>query len=272
MLRIGHFSKITGVAVKTLRYYDQIGLLNPAHIDPYSGYRYYALGQWRRLNRILALKDLGLSLDQIAIVLTDDLSAAELRGMLRLARVNLESTIKTMQAKMTRVEKRLKQIEVEDSMKALDIVIKSVEPVRVVGIRRSSSESFPPLFEQVYQKVQGLTAQQQLKATRPLMGIFYEDPTDADGNCDFEVALPTNSHLAVSTEVQTHTLPAVSEMATYVYYGSPSWDDNDAMYESILQWIEDHGYVVDGPYREIYHQTGAGASEAVTEIQFPIKQ
>ena len=64
MIKIGFFSKLSQVPVKTLRYYDQIGLLKPDKIDAHTGYRYYSISQLRRLNRILALKDLGFSLDQ----------------------------------------------------------------------------------------------------------------------------------------------------------------------------------------------------------------
>ena len=89
MFRIGAFSQLTGVTIKTLRYYDSVGLLQPAEVDRFTGYRTYTLAQMDRLNRILALKDLGLSLDEIKRVLVDDPDAAELRGMLRLKRAQI---------------------------------------------------------------------------------------------------------------------------------------------------------------------------------------
>jgi DNA-binding transcriptional MerR regulator len=66
MLKIGHFSKLSHVTVKALRLYDQLGLLKPSHVDHFTGYRYYLADQLPRLNRILAFKDLGFSLEQIA--------------------------------------------------------------------------------------------------------------------------------------------------------------------------------------------------------------
>jgi len=63
MFKIGEFSKLSQVTVKTLRYYDEIGLLKPAEVDRFTSYRYYSVDQLPRLNRILALKDLGLSLE-----------------------------------------------------------------------------------------------------------------------------------------------------------------------------------------------------------------
>ncbi|MCK4490472.1 MAG: MerR family transcriptional regulator, partial [Anaerolineales bacterium] len=79
MIRIGLFSKLSQVPVKTLRYYDEIGLLEPAEIDSFTDYRYYSVTQLPRLNRILALKDLGLSLNQIAQLLTEELPVEQLR-------------------------------------------------------------------------------------------------------------------------------------------------------------------------------------------------
>ncbi len=83
-IKIGNFARIGQVTVQTLRHYDDLGLLKPSEVDALSGYRYYTLEQLPRLHRILALKDLGFSLEQIARLLEEDLPPAELRGMLRL--------------------------------------------------------------------------------------------------------------------------------------------------------------------------------------------
>src|SRR5574340_1467282 len=93
MFPIGKFSKISRLSVKTLRYYDQIGLLKPARVDPATGYRYYELGQLARLNRILALKDLGLTLEQTAVMLDRGLTAEQLRAMLRRKRAELTQAV-----------------------------------------------------------------------------------------------------------------------------------------------------------------------------------
>src|SRR5918998_3626456 len=104
MFRIGHFAKLSQVSVKTLRYYDERGLLRPMHTDLDTGYRYYSAEQFPRLNRILALKGMGLSLEQIASLLEDGLPAAELRGMLRLKQVELQQRIEDEQARLAQVE------------------------------------------------------------------------------------------------------------------------------------------------------------------------
>ena len=93
MFKIGEFSRFSQVTVKTLRYYDKLGLLKPAKVDRFTGYRYYSASQLPRINRILALKDLGLSLDQIAQLLEDDLSPDQIRGILRLKQVEIQEQV-----------------------------------------------------------------------------------------------------------------------------------------------------------------------------------
>src|SRR5690349_6063348 len=113
MFKIGDFSRISQVPVTALRYYDEVGLLKPAQIDKWTGYRYYSASQLPRLNRILALRDLGFSLDQIADLLDNEVPAAEIRGMLRLRQAEMQERMEEERARLVRVETRLKQIEME---------------------------------------------------------------------------------------------------------------------------------------------------------------
>jgi DNA-binding transcriptional MerR regulator len=100
MLKIGEFSKLAQVSVKTLRYYDELGLLRPNWVDRYTGYRYYSLQQLPRLNRLLALRELGFPLVQIERMLREDLSPSELRRLLKLRQVELEHQVQAEQARL----------------------------------------------------------------------------------------------------------------------------------------------------------------------------
>src|ERR671923_4411 len=104
MFGIGDFARHGRVSVRMLRHYDAIGLLRPARVDPVTGYRSYEAQQLSRLNRIVALKDLGFSLQQVQTILDDKVSVEELRGMLRLRRAQLQSQIATDTARLTQVE------------------------------------------------------------------------------------------------------------------------------------------------------------------------
>src|SRR5438128_819456 len=124
MFRIGEFSRLTQVTVKALRYYDEVGLLQPAAVDELTGYRYYALNQVPRLNRILALKELGLSLEQIALLLHETISLSQLQAMLHDKRAELEARIREEHARLARVEARLRQIEQEESLTGYEVRLK----------------------------------------------------------------------------------------------------------------------------------------------------
>ncbi len=114
MLKIGDFAKEAQVTVKTLRHYAKIGLLKPVWIDRFTAYRYYSREQLSRLNRILALKDLGFTLEQIGQILQQALTVDELRGMLRLKHAELAQHIREEQARLNRIEDRLHRIEQAD--------------------------------------------------------------------------------------------------------------------------------------------------------------
>lgn len=111
MFRIGEFAQIAQVSGRQLRFYDQLGLLSPARIDPQTGYRYYSIRQLPRLNSILALKELGLSLEQIGPLLKKEISPAELRAMLTMKRAQLEQSLREEETRLRHIESRIAQID-----------------------------------------------------------------------------------------------------------------------------------------------------------------
>jgi DNA-binding transcriptional MerR regulator len=110
MLTIGGFAQIGQVSPRTLRHYDDLGLLQPAHVDAATGYRYYDVSQLTRLHRLLALRDLGFALEQIRSVLDDELSIDQLRGMLRLRQAQVEAVVGEERARLRRIEARLQSL------------------------------------------------------------------------------------------------------------------------------------------------------------------
>jgi DNA-binding transcriptional MerR regulator len=111
MLKIGEFSQLAQVTVKTLHHYDEIGLLKPAHIDTFTKYRYYTLEQLPRVHRIMALKDLGLSLEQISLMLREEMPNDQIRGMLRLKQAEAQQQMRDVQQQLALIEFRLHMIE-----------------------------------------------------------------------------------------------------------------------------------------------------------------
>jgi DNA-binding transcriptional MerR regulator len=133
MLKIGEFSRLSQVTVKTLHYYDELGLIKPAHIDPATNYRFYTIQQLPRIHRIMALKELGLSLEQIGLMLDEDMPSEQIRGMLRLKQAEIQQEMREEQRQLALVEFRLRMIEAEINFPELDVVIKHLEPMRFLS-------------------------------------------------------------------------------------------------------------------------------------------
>ena len=137
MFKIGDFSRLAQVSVRMLRHYDKLGLLTPGQTDKWTGYRYYTIDQLPRLNRIVALNGLGLTLQEIGDLLGggNALPPEQLRGMLMLRRVELERELEERRWQLASVEARLQQIEQENEPDPYEIVVKSVEPLPVASLR-----------------------------------------------------------------------------------------------------------------------------------------
>ena len=182
MFKIGDFSKICRVPVSALRYYADIGLLEPISIDKFTGYRYYALDQLPRLNRILALKDLGLSLEQIQQILNDHLDAAEIRGMLRLKEAELHDELMAQEARLARVRARLNQIEQEQIiMPQHEVVLKTIETFPIVSRREVIAE--PEGVARLLTEVCMILASNHIDFAGQPFTIFHDDEfkqTDLD--------------------------------------------------------------------------------------------
>lgn len=272
MIKIGDFSRVSRVPVKTLRYYDELGLLKPAVVDPITRYRYYSAEQIARLNRILALKDLGLSLEQIHQLLRDDLPAGQVMGMLRRRQVELEQEIQTSQAVLARIAARLDQFAKEQNMSEGDIVIKSVAAFHIASVRGV----VPAYAEQgpLWHDLEKAMRKAGLQAAGPCFTIDHDDeykPRDHDLEACFPVAGPA----AIDAPARVYELPAVENMACLTHHGT--FNDLMSRYQELLGWIDRNGWQICGPGREIYLFTGSGPVRQddpsyVTEIQFPVKR
>src|SRR6185295_2709055 len=153
MLKIGDYARLCQLPVKTLRYYDDLGLITPTHVDAFTGYRYYSVDQLPRLNRLLALKDLGFSLEQIARVLNEGVTPEQLRGMLMLKRAEAEDQLREDEGRITRIEARLKEIEQEDHMPEYDVALKTLQPMMVAAcrIRIPTNDMEPAVLGKAYE-------------------------------------------------------------------------------------------------------------------------
>ncbi len=173
MIRIGNFSKLSRVSIKTLRYYDDVGLLKPTHVDGLTGYRSYAFEQLPRLNQILALKELGFSLAEIRELLDEDVSLEQLRGMLRVRQSETQQRVRDEQEQLEQIEARLKQIEMESKMSEYDVVIKKVDPITVACVRGI----IPAYSEQgrLWKALDGYLAMHGVRPSGPCFTMYLDE-------------------------------------------------------------------------------------------------
>ena len=271
MIRIGDFSKLSRVSVKTLRYYDETGLLKPVHVDPFTGYRLYEYSQLSTLHRILALKDLGFSLEEIGRLLDDGLSVEQMYGMLKLRETEARQRVRDEAERLERIRARLRQIEQEDCMSKYDVVIKSVDEVKVASLR--GVVPTPPEQGGLWQELEEYLAKQRVKPTGACLTLYHDDEYK-ERDWDVEVCEPIDAELGETQRVKVQTLPAVKTLACTIHNG-PFVTIGEA-YNAIGKWITDNSYRIVGPCREIYlHSKGDGNQndpDTVTEIQFPVEK
>lgn len=275
MFRIGEFSKIAQVSGRLLRYYDEISLLTPAHIDPESGYRYYSASQLPRLNRILALKDLDLSLDQIARLVDEAITAEEMRGMLLLKKAQVEQKLREEALRFRAIEVRLEQVETGDGLSDADVVVKSVPAQRFLAIREicATLNEGRQLMGLI---AQALPARVDTSVLGYPAGILHAQQFEQE-NVDVEIGFLVSGSLGNTVELPdghvltARELPAVDTMATAVRLGMPQ--TGFACYHTLGRWMESNGYAFDGAVREIFIELAEPGreDEAVTEVQIPVK-
>ena len=275
MFRIGEFSKIAQTTVKQLRYYDEIELFQPEHIDQFTGYRYYRATQLPDLNRILVMKGLGLTLDQIQKLVVDQISADEIRGMLSLKKAQIEQELHNQIEQLHHIEARLRQVEKDGVLSNDDIVLKEL-PVQPIF---SYIKSFTDVRHAVQDRVQLsrlLPKQVSKKNLGHFLAIMQGDGfamQDVSVEMGFMLNEAIDEPLTLSTgdTLSTHVLPRVPTAACAVRVGG--FENGYDCYGNLGRWLEANDYKVAGKVREVFIKQVPmdRIDEMVCEIQIPVE-
>jgi len=282
MFKIGEFSRLSRVSVRMLRHYDQLGLLTPSQTDRFTGYRYYSAEQLPRLNRIIALRDLGFSLEQIAGILDEDLSTGQLLGMLRLKRAEVEQQLQEEQQRLARLEIRIRQMNESPMDGAYDVILREIEPALAATYREVAADD--DRIQQMFDMLETYVAQyDQARADKAPFSIYYDDDY-REKDVDVEVAVPLRYAIPESKLIHVRQTPRLSNVACVVHVGE--YSDIYQAYNSLLAWIEANDYRMTGPIREVYLRYGADGldfelpqtylanniNEYVTELQLSVEK
>jgi len=279
MMTIGEFARVGRVSVRMLRHYDGLGLLLPAAVDPDTGYRRYQVGQLGRLNRIVALVDLGFTLEQVATLLDETLAAAEIRGMLRLRRAQLEDRIAQDAERLARVETRLSLIATEGGPLLEGVRLISVPEQRVAQLAAVvggfAVEQITPVIGPLYAELCGRLARAGVGITGPLVATYEPERSSGGGDVRLCVSAPIGAapvalERARGAEPRVVTLPAVPRAAAVLHQGSVR--TIDATHQALGRWVAAQGLRPAGGPREVSLATPADDPERwVIELLCPVQ-
>ncbi len=280
MFKIGEFSRLGQVSTRMLRHYDKLGLLVPSHTDEWTSYRYYTLDQLSQLHRIIALKELGFSLQDIADLLEkeDGLSVAEMRGMLLLKQREVRQEISEAGWRLQQIEARLARLEEEGRPSSYEIVVKPVPATAVASVKAivPSIHEMDFYCEKLTRQVYTGLAKLGVQPLHPELILYHaEEYQEADVEVEAAVTVhPKYLRQSMTTDdVRFRQLPEYQTVASLIYEG-----DLQEMIPAVLTllgWVAASQHVPVGPLRELHlsgnvHAKGVAAADLVTELQVPI--
>lgn len=274
MFKIREFSRIALVPMTLLRYYDKIRLFCPAHVDPMTNYRYYSAEQLPELSRILALKELGLSLQQITQLVRDNISPEEIRGMYTLRKAQIEQSLREEHMRLRVVETRLKQLERGQTGQGEDVVLKSVPAQPFLSFRETFA-GVPEAEGAVVELTQTVPRRfgRRLGHLTALLHSEAFELEQMDVEFGYVLDHPVHETLTLpSGRVLTPSeLPAIETAACSVRVGS--FEKCYLNYGALGAWVEANRYELLTPHREVMMAPPAPPDEdrAVVEIQMPIR-
>jgi DNA-binding transcriptional MerR regulator len=280
-LKIGEFSALGRVSVRMLRHYEKMGLLEPAETDTFTGYRYYELEQLPRLNRIVALKELGFSLEQVGDVLASSPSADEMRALLDERRDRLAAEIEQNRQRLEQVEVRLAQIEREGvPADESEVVIKPLSRITVASVRSvvPSVGRVSEFCDDHFSRIAQWLAERGIASDGLTMNLYHMEEY-AENDLDMEsvmvIADAAGEGLPAPSpgRVGVRTLAAEPRAASLVLRSGFTGIESGVM--TLLRWIAASGLEHTGALREVHlfgHPDLVDADDpAVLELAVPVR-
>lgn len=271
MLSIGEFSNICNVSTKTLRYYAEIGLMQPSQIDPENGYRYYAIEQLKTMLLINRLKSYHFSLEEIKAILKNQ---DEQEEMLYLAlenkRQKMLETMKELDKSCQRIEADLSTLskgnDIMSYLENIDIQLVEVPMMCLLSIRKmvlqdDFEDTYRTCFYTLFKRIQ----EQQLTITAPPMVRFHSSEFTTLG-MDTEFAIPIKECVTGTYDFE----PGLCMKTTL--HGS--YSELASIYTKQITWAEKEGYENRGALFEVYVKDPSEVSndDLITEVYYPVKK
>lgn len=274
MFRIGQLASIYRISGKTLRYYDELGLLRPKYVDEATGYRYYTSSQIPVLNEIFLLKEMGLSLKEITYLMKEEVDKDHtlLKGVLELKQLEFDRQIQELNEKKQTIELLKKKLDKNGGIElsSYNVGIKSTEEMQVASLKASISTYTTQ--EALWSELLDYLNKCRVKVGSERYTIYYDSVYKSD-EIQVEILKRVLSPVPETDRIRYKRQEGYQEVAYLLHTG-----DHESVidsYEAILTWIEENDYKIVGNIREEFHMDDFmtdNPKEFVTEIQIPVQK
>lgn len=265
LYKIGMFAGMNHVSVKTLRYYDEQGLLKPEYVDEGNGYRYYLASQIADLHQILSLRNMGFTLEDIKGIQ----SGKSEKQILNSKKQELLKEIAQLTMKLAQVESYLAE---ENLDLSAPVLVKSIPEV-IVASMESRIDTYDRLFDLMPQMGAEMERLGCVCAEPDYCFTHYLEPGYKDEQILIETCEAVTEQKEDSELVKFKVFPEVKEAACIFHRGS--YDTFSRTYAILLKFIEENGYEICGNIRECYIDgvwNKESPEEWLSEIQIPVRK
>ncbi len=267
MFKIGDFANLARVSSRVLRHYDKIGLLAPDHVDTETGYRFYSAAQLGEVNQIVALRELGFGLSEIAELTKDHLSGSELRAMLTLRQAQVARELKVAEQRLRRIDSRITQL--EETEQSADLVVKTIPAMHVWTVPyqtaniEQSLDALSCMVRDLSMHIDDLT---------PPYGIARWTAEYDEENFSMEFAIPMDPRLDEPAEEMGMVETFLPETTVLSAVRNSNRQEIHTTNAAIGRWIENESAHISGPFREVLlADPEVGDPEQVVEVQVPFQ-
>lgn len=271
MFKIGEFSKLTQVSIRMLRYYDETGLLKPAQIDKFTGYRSYSVDQIPILHRIIFLRDSGFQVAEIASALknwNNDHIIEELKNKQK----EIKSLIREEQKRKSRIDAAIEDFRKEQMLIHCNITLKNIPAYPALTLRKIIPNYFAE--GELWKELEENMERKHLRVSQNTLNFaIYHDSEYKDTDVDVEVCTVLSEPLVYRDLEMFRETEKVENIACFMVYGS--FENIGPAFESFARWLTEHDqYKMAGQNRQIVHRgpwNEKDTDKYLTEIQIPVE-
>jgi DNA-binding transcriptional MerR regulator len=269
LLSIGAFASMTRLSIKALRLYDQLDLLQPRHVDPQTGYRFYGIDQLSSARMIRNMREMDMPLATIRQVLAALTSSPALAEAL----MQEYAEMREWQARQIRLQvgQLIQQIQQEQNPMSLEVNVKQLAPQQVLSVTHHIKvNKLDDTIRKSLDTLYSLLKEQKVEAANAPFGIFHGAINEQEDG-PIEICLPVSGQVQGKGDVQVKELQGGDAACVMTVGAQTDFPAIMGAYDAAADWIQKNGYQMAEPPREIWHSGPGGEEEPKMEIVWMFK-